>query len=224
MSNIPTNTELAAIVPRNLSDWGQWEPVRQLQATGQYFHQRGWSVGTSSNYSIVLSHEPLQLLLTVSGKDKGSLTPDDFLVVDAAGAALFPHQRRPSAETLLHCLLARQRGAGCILHTHSIWGTLLGERHFSAGYVEISGYEMLKGLEGVTTHQHVERIAIVPNSQDIHGMSLELAARLEQADPALSHAFLIHRHGLYTWGPDHFAARRHIEILEFLFELQMRRA
>jgi len=33
-----------------------------------------------------------------------------------------------------------------------------------------------------------------------------------------AHAFLLRRHGLYTWGRDLKEAKRHVEILEFLFE------
>jgi methylthioribulose-1-phosphate dehydratase len=33
-----------------------------------------------------------------------------------------------------------------------------------------------------------------------------------------AHAFLLRRHGLYTWGESLADAERHVEILEFLFE------
>jgi len=33
-----------------------------------------------------------------------------------------------------------------------------------------------------------------------------------------THALVLHRHGLYTWGRDLREAKRHVEILEFLFE------
>ena len=40
------------------------------------------------------------------------------------------------------------------------------------------------------------------------------------ADPVgpIQHGFLIHRHGLYTWGDDLETARRHVETIEFLLE------
>jgi methylthioribulose-1-phosphate dehydratase len=34
-----------------------------------------------------------------------------------------------------------------------------------------------------------------------------------------AHGFLIRRHGLYTWGMELRDAVRHVEILEFLFEV-----
>ncbi len=45
------------------------------------------------------------------------------------------------------------RGAGAVLHTHSVWSTLAGEGRDA---VVIEGYEMLKGLAGVRTHEHRE--------------------------------------------------------------------
>jgi methylthioribulose-1-phosphate dehydratase len=39
------------------------------------------------------------------------------------------------------------------------------------------------------------------------------------ADNSEAHAVLIRRHGLYTWGTDLKEAKRHVEILEFLFEV-----
>jgi hypothetical protein len=49
--------------------------VDQLRAIGREFHGRSWSLGTSSNYSVVVSRDPLELLITASGKDKSALGP-----------------------------------------------------------------------------------------------------------------------------------------------------
>ena len=59
-----------------------------LRETGANFWQRGWSLGTSSNYSVVLSKRPLELLITASGKDKGRLTREDFVRVGPDGKPL----------------------------------------------------------------------------------------------------------------------------------------
>ncbi len=57
----------------------------QLRECGRLFHQRGWSVGTSSNYSVILSNDPVELIVTASGKDKGRLEADDFVHIGADG-------------------------------------------------------------------------------------------------------------------------------------------
>ena len=38
-----------------------------------------------------------------------------------------------------------------------------------------------------------------------------------------AHGFLIRRHGLYTWAQDLAAAKRQVEILEFLLEVMGRK-
>ena len=190
----------------------------ELAAIGQQFYRRGWSVGTSSNYSSVLSRDPLELLVTASGMDKGSLTPRDFVVVDANGSPTSDDQPKSSAETMLHVAIANCRPVGCILHTHSTWATEISQLYFDEGGVRIEGYEMLKGLAGVQSHEHSFLLEIFDNTQDIPVLAERLQARLRDPERPLQYGFLIRRHGLYTWGRDVKEARRHVEILEFLIE------
>jgi methylthioribulose-1-phosphate dehydratase len=193
--------------------------VDELVRTGAEFHRRGWSLGTSSNYSVVVERDPLTLLLTGSGFDKGRLKPGQFVLVDAQGASLHASYPKPSAETMLHVVLARAAGAGAVLHTHSVAGTLLSEGFLGRGALPISGYEMLKGLNGITTHESSVDLTIFPNTQDIDTLAVEVERRLKDAENPLRHGFLMAGHGLYTWGKDLAEARRQVEVLEFLFEV-----
>jgi methylthioribulose-1-phosphate dehydratase len=93
---------------------------------------------------------------------------------------------------------------------------MLSDLHFAEGGMAIEGYEMLKGLEGVKTHEHREWIPILENSQDMWTLADRVAETLRE-HPS-THGFLLRRHGLYAWGKDRSQAKRHIEILEFLFE------
>jgi methylthioribulose-1-phosphate dehydratase len=197
--------------------------VDQLRHVGRMFHARGWSLGTSSNYSVVHSRDPLRLIITASGKDKGALQPHDFVLVDQNGQPVGEGQPKSSAETLLHCLLAEDAEVGAVLHTHSVWATILSELYADRGAMVIEDYEMLKGLEGVTTHQHRAVIQILDNSQDIPTLAGEVRQRLQCHCDGQVHGFLLRQHGLYTWGRDLFAARRHVEIFEFLFECVARK-
>lgn len=182
-------------------------------------YARGWALGTSGNFSAVVGERPFRLAVTGSGLDKGALTADDIVYVDARGR-LVEGARRPSAETSLHLAVVRIRGARAVAHTHSVWATLLSQRHAAEGGVLIEGLEMLKGLAGLTTHQAREWVPILENSQDYPA----LAAQVEQhlaAHPAC-HGFLLRGHGLYTWGDSLEEAKRHLEVLEFLFEVLAR--
>ncbi len=210
------------------------DAIDALRAVGREFHGRSWSLGTSSNYSVVLSRDPLELLITASGKDKSALGRDDFVRVDAGGRLLDGGPgRKSSAETLLHCLIADLVPAfgghpvGAVLHTHSVWSTVLSRADLPRGSLRIEGFEMLKGLEGIGTHDTYEEVPIFANSQDMVELSGRIRTRLSAADwsdprrPPL-HGFLLSGHGLYTWGRDLGEARRHIEIHEFLFEVVAR--
>lgn len=206
--------------------------VRGLQAIGREFHSKSWSLGTSSNYSVVASRDPLELVITASGKDKSALGEDDFVRVDARGTVIGPGRdggsvdgRAASAETLLHCMIASViPSVGAVLHTHSVWGTLLSGLDLPRGSLRLEGYEMLKGLDGIRTHETFEEVPIFANSQDIATLSGQIRRRFstpEWSNPERQpfHGFLLARHGLYTWGRDLAEARRHIEIYEFLFEV-----
>jgi methylthioribulose-1-phosphate dehydratase len=204
------------------------DTVDRLRAIGREFHGRSWSLGTSSNYSVVASREPLELLITVSGKDKSALGRDDFVRVDTTGRPVDGSGKKSSAETLLHCLLAELiPSVGAVLHTHSVWSTILSGADLERGSLRIEGYEMLKGLTGIATHDTIEEVPIFANSQDMASLAEEIRTRFAAADwsdPARPpfHGFLLARHGLYTWGRDLDEARRHIEIHEFLFEVVAR--
>ena len=203
---------------------GSADTIDQLRAVGREFHSRRWSLGTSSNYSVVVSRDPLELIITVSGKDKSALGRDDFVRVDAAGKPVDGSGRKSSAETLLHCLIAGMvPGVGAVLHTHSTWGTILSGADLPRGSLRIEGYEMLKGLEGITTHDTFVEVPIFANTQDMTELAQRIRHRFAAVDWSASrppcHGFLLSRHGLYTWGRDLAEARRHIEIHEFLFEV-----
>jgi methylthioribulose-1-phosphate dehydratase len=155
--------------------------------------------------------------MTPSGAFKGELIAGGLVEVDESGTLVAGAPARPSAEAKLHLEIVRLRGAGAVLHTHSIWSTVLSDRHAGAGGLAIEGYEMLKGLAGVSTHTHREWVPILENDQDMERLAAEVADTLG-GHPA-AHAFLLRRHGMYTWGDTLSEAIRHVEIMEFLLEV-----
>lgn len=192
------------------------EIAQQLADAGRNFYQRGWVLGTSGNFSAVLTREPLRLVITASGHDKGQLSADQFVQVDEHGEVV-AGSGKPSDETQLHLTLVRERGAQAVLHTHSVWATILSDACAEAGGMRIAGWEMLKGLAGVRTHRHEEWLPVLDNSQEMTALAETLTGVLRE-HPAM-HGFLLRGHGLYTWGQSLAEARRHVEILEFLLEV-----
>lgn len=193
--------------------------ARDLAELARACAGRGSLPARSGNFSAVVSREPLRLAITPSGADKSALQASGILEVDADGSV-----RRgvghPSAEMPIHLAIVRARGAGAVAHTHSIWATLLSEACAAEGAVAIEGLEMLKALDGVTTHAHRETLPIVENTQDwVEGVRHVETALLRHVG---SHGLLIRGHGLYTWGRGALEARRHVEALEYLLEAQGR--
>ena len=186
-----------------------------------FIHGRGWAPGTGGNFSCVVQSQPLKLLMAPSGVDKGSVLPTDLITVNAQGEVV-QGAGKASAETRVHIaiaetLIANHRSIGAVFHSHSVFNTLMSERYLAAGQMILSGYEMLKGLEGITTHESQVMLPILPNTQDMVALSQWVAEQISSTTPL--YGILLAGHGLYTWGPTIFATKRHLEILEFLLEV-----
>ena len=192
--------------------------AQTITAAGQFLAARGWAPATAGNYSVRLDAQTLAV--TVSGKWKGELTADDIMTVDmqgrpvgAAGA-----NKKPSDETLLHCAIyQRHPHAGAILHTHSIPNTVLSR--ITAHTLTLAGYELLKAVPGLTTHDATLHLPVLDNTQDIPVMAAELTEILQQ-QPTLP-AFLIAGHGLYAWAADMNATKKLVEALEFMLSCEL---
>ena len=197
---------------------GLQREIEELCATARGCYGRGWVPATSGNFSV---RSGSRVFITASGLDKGTLRPEDLLEIDMDGGVL-GGKGRPSAETKLHLVIYRERtNAGAILHVHSVWNTLLSGKFEGEGFVALRGYELLKGLAGVATHEHVESVPIITNTQEYASLAEKLKSVLQENGEA--HGVLLSRHGLYTWGESVAEARRHLEALEFLFEVEGRR-
>ncbi len=189
-----------------------------LCAIGRRIDARGWCPATSGNFSVRL--DASRVLMTASGRDKGALVPEDIVEVDLEGHAL--RGGRPSAETLLHTHLYRRDPAvGAVLHVHppasSAYSASVREPT-----VSLTGWELLKALPGVLTHEAVVEVPRFENTQDIAALAHEVDRWLDTHDAPP--AYLIAGHGLYAWGVDLASAWRHLEAVEHLIGLELARA
>jgi methylthioribulose-1-phosphate dehydratase len=194
----------------------------ELVAASRWLHARGWAPATSGNFSARL--DAAAVVITASGLDKGEITEEGLLCVDLDGEPVgggLAAGRRPSAETVLHTSLYRRSVAvGAVLHVHAPAATTLSALVGGGGEVRLAQWEMLKALDGVSTHDHVEIVPVLDNDQDTRRLAARAGERLASLPGA--HAYLIARHGLYTWGRTVADARRHVEALEHLFEYELR--
>ena len=184
----------------------------------RFLASRGWSPGTGGNFSVVIDTAPLTLLMSPSGIDKGEVTADQLIVVNESGEVI-QGSGKASAETLIHIFLCKHFGARSVLHTHSVWNTIFSRKNYQQKQVVLAGFEMLKAL-GTKNHETELAVPIFDNDQDIS----RFVGQLEAQKSTLTHknaapAFLMRGHGLYSWGDSLYSAKRHIEALEFLFEV-----
>ena len=201
-----------------MTDVDHIESSRMLLAkTTREMAEIGHSPATGGNYSLKVS--ATEILITASGKDKRTLQPADTILVDLDGKPLQPG--KPSDETLLHCQIYRELPQiHAVVHTHTVYATILSEYFRLDGKIEISGLEMIKSIEGFRSHEETLSIPLYPNSQNIPVLTREIHEHF--ANPPVFPGYLLSGHGLYTWGKDLFTAKRHAEGIEFLLECKYR--
>jgi methylthioribulose-1-phosphate dehydratase len=191
----------------------------ELISAGRYLHSQGAVPATSGNLSARIDGQ--RIAITRSGCHKGFLEPGDIMQVDLEGRSL--DGKKPSAETLLHTsLYARYPGLGSVLHSHSP-AAVLASRLFEDAVI-LEDAELLKALEGITTHETRVVLPIFANNQDIAELADEVEGYLTANDEAGTscYGYIIAGHGLYTWGESVTLALRHIEALEFLLGIENR--
>ena len=177
-------------------------------------------LGTSGTLSVLIEEKPFQFLITVSGKDKGELQEDDFVMVDEFGQTRGSASIKPSAETLLHGAIYRHTGAKAVFHVHTTNSTLLSMRNAECEMrngIAFEGLEMLKGL-GFKTHGVKATIPVIENSQDMKYLATIAPSCINEEVPGL----LLKGHGIYAWGNSLQETKRHVEIFEFLFEYRVK--
>lgn len=198
--------------------WDYAERQQGLTEIKELFAQRNWFPGTSGNLSVKAQDEPLQFLVTASGKDKTKTTHEDYLLVDQNSRPCYPTHLKPSAETTIHEIIYKRMGAGAVLHVHTVYNNLISDFFYEDGFVEISNIELIKALniwdEGATI-----QVPIVHNFAHIPDLTSAVEEVLNHGVPAV----LIHNHGIYAWGKSLFEARKHLEAFEFMFEYVYKR-
>ena len=193
------------------------DATRAIIQVGNRLGSAGLAPATGGNYSVRLPDGTLAV--TASGGHKGRLEPGQVMHATADGAAL--DGKRPSAETLLHCLIyAVDETAGGVLHTHSVPGVVLSRALRDAGEIAFQGYELLKAFPGVDTHATRVTIPLVENSQDMAALAATLRPLLLAQYPLVP-AFYIRGHGLYAWGPTIVEAEYGIEAVEYLLACEL---
>lgn len=199
------------------------EPIRSaddakriIVALCQRFYAQGWVSGTGGGISVRLGD---RVFMAPSGVQKEMIQPAwiyeltlDGDVVDGPGpeTGFAVSQCRP-----LFLAAMKLRGAGAVIHSHSraaVLATMLAELKGSS-HVTLTHLEMLKGLKGVG-YVDMHRVPVINNTAHECDLADSLSAGI--TDNPFVHAILVKRHGMYVWGDDWLAAKRHAECYDEL--------
>ncbi|WP_347552034.1 methylthioribulose 1-phosphate dehydratase [Pseudalkalibacillus hwajinpoensis] len=192
----------------------RWEELADIKDD---LAERDWFPGTSGNLSIKVNDDPLQFLVTASGKDKRKRTAEDFLLVEGDGKPVEKTHLKPSAETLIHKEIYKQTDAGCCLHVHTVDNNVISELYAREGEVSFQGHELIKAF-GLWEQDAEIRIPIIENSAD-------LSVLAEDVKNVITHktkAVLMRNHGITVWAKTGFEAKKYLEAFEFLFRYQLK--
>ncbi|MFO0494251.1 MAG: methylthioribulose 1-phosphate dehydratase [Flavobacteriia bacterium] len=189
----------------------------KLAETIRKYNAKGWSPATSTNYSFRDLDD--NIWVSRSGVDKSEFSANDFITVNFDGTATGDFVGvKPSAETLIHCVLYDLfPSIKVILHSHSVNPVILS--NLVGDSLTFEGYEVQKGFAGQISHDSKIHIPVFDNSQDMDLLTSEMISRKNLLN---NHSLLIRKHGTYAWGINLFEAKRHLETLEYLCECELR--
>jgi methylthioribulose-1-phosphate dehydratase len=183
------------------------------------FYALGWVSGTGGGVSI---RDGRRVYMAPSGVQKERIVAEDIYVLDDAGCVL----ERPSDPGLTPsaCLplffnAYRLRGAGAVIHSHSMHA-MLATLVFGDAF-QCTELEMIKGISGHGYHDEL-RVPIIENTAHERDLADSMAQAMESNPRA--HAVLVRRHGVYVWGKNWVEAKTHAECYHYLFEAAVRMA
>jgi len=184
------------------------------------FYQLGWVSGTGGGICI---REGQNIWIAPSAIQKERMRPEQMFTLALDGSIVARPDDptlRPSECTALFLKAIQLRGAGAVIHSHSIhavMATLLFQSEFS-----VSHLEMIKGIDGMGYHDRLV-VPIIDNTARECDLVEALGAAI--AAYPLSNAVLVRRHGVYVWGSDWVRAKTQAECYDYLFRaaVEMRR-
>ncbi|NVB39725.1 methylthioribulose 1-phosphate dehydratase [Pseudenhygromyxa sp. WMMC2535] len=183
------------------------------------FYGLGWVSGTGGGISI---RDDRGVWMAPSGVQKERIAPQDVFLLEARWdrAEVIEPPANPALR-LSECQplffnAFRLRGAGAVIHSHSLWAVLAARvacPDGGAGVFRSRNLEMQKGLRGVGCFDEL-RVPIIPNT------AREAQLRDSMAEAMVAHpdvdAVLVAGHGIYVWGEDWVRAKTQAECLDYL--------
>ncbi len=214
----PTSSQpsLADVAPRDRST------ATLVCELCRLFYQLGWASGTGGGISIRDEHG---VWVAPSGVQKERIEPHDvFLLAPVWDRVEVIEPARDASLRISECQplffnAFRTRGAGAVLHSHSIWA-VLAARLFSpdgkASELCTRNLEMQKGLRGIGCFDEL-RVPIIPNTPRESQLTESMAEAMASYPDV--DAVIVAGHGIYVWGRDWVEAKTQAECLDFLMRV-----
>lgn len=197
----------------NLSDVQIRELIVELC---HLFYHQGWVTGTGGGISIRRGD---RIFMAPSGVQKERIDVNDIFVLNGGGEVV-ERPKKPlkvSACQPLFMHAYRKRGAGAVIHSHSM-NAMLVTLLYDTEY-RISNLEMLKGIVGVGAFD-LHTVPIIENTAHEEDLTEALGEAID-AYPE-SQAVLVRGHGVYVWGKDWVQAKTQSECYDYLFAAALR--
>lgn len=183
------------------------------------FYDKGWVSGTGGGICGPTSDG--KMLLAPTGVHKERIRPPDFFVIEpgdgAVAAPAADASLRPSECNGIFCAAWRARDARGVMHSHALSAVLVADLAGEGDEVEIAGFEMLKGVRGLT-NRDLHRVPVIPNTPRESDLIGAVEKALADERFAGTYAVLVRDHGAYVWGADVWETKRHAEVYHWLFE------
>ncbi len=197
------------------------KPRAALVEIARDFHARGWMAGTAGNLST--RADDGHFWITASGKPKGRLEENDFLLVRVKDGEVVERGRaddKPSAETSIHrAVYELFPGAHACLHGHVVEAILAADRAMKgAKSLRLAPIEMIKGFD-IWQQNPKADLPLFENVLDVGRIADDIRKRFRKTAPAVT-AFMIRAHGPTVWGASPQQAYNRFEVLEFILRYQ----
>ena len=176
--------------------------------------EEGLVVLTWGNASVI-DRANSEVYIKPSGIDVHSMTEDDVSVVDIKGNLL--RGKKPSVDTPTHLELYKNFNTNCIIHTHSLYGTVfaqarsaipcLGTTHADYFYGDIPCVDLLPPD------------SIKKNYEKNIGTGIINFFNTNKIAPLRIPACLIPCHGVIVWGPSPVQTFENAVVLEFVAKM-----
>ena len=188
------------------------------------FYGREWVSGTGGG--ICALGQDGNMLLAPTGVHKERVQPPDFFTIDPRDGSIVkpaadPNLRPSECNAIFRAAISA-RDATSVMHSHALSSVLAADLA-TGDELAIKGFEMLKGIRGLT-NKDTHLVPVITNTPREYELTDQVEAALKDDRFEGTYAILVRDHGAYIWGADLWETKRHAEVYHFLFEAVVARA